>query len=410
MLRILYTFFICLPVFAFSQNKDLFLHNIKVDVVYLASDYLEGRETGTEGEAMAASYISRRFFDLGMEPKGDEGSWYQEFPWQRKLNPHLNTPENIKKGTGRNVVAYLDKGAENTVVIGAHYDHLGHGDVPGSLHAGEAMIHNGADDNASGIAAMLMMAEVLKEKPSNNNFLFIAFSGEELGLFGSKYYAENPTIDLSKVNYMINMDMVGKLNEEKSLAINGVGTSSAWPVTLQYIKVDDISVVTTESGIGPSDHTSFYLQDLPVLHFFTGAHEHYHKPSDDVEIVNFDGIFSVSKYILAVINSLDDKGKIDFIRTKEENKDQKVSNFKVTLGVMPDYVYQGSGMRIDGVIGGRVADAAGMEKGDIVVKIGDNDVADIYKYMEALGKYKPGDKVKVVVKRDGKDLVKKVVF
>ncbi len=393
-----------------AQNKDIYLHNIQVDVVYLASDYLEGRETGTKGEALAASYISRRFFDLELTPMGTAGSWYQEFPWARKINPHINTPENLKQGTGKNVVAFLDKGAENTIIIGAHYDHLGHGDVPGSLHVGEEMIHNGADDNASGIAAMLMMAEVLKEKPSKNNYLFIAFSGEELGLFGSKYYAENPTIDLSKVNYMINMDMVGKLNEEKSLAINGVGTSSAWPVTLQYIKVDDIKVVTTKSGIGPSDHTSFYLQDLPVLHFFTGAHEHYHKPSDDVEIVNFDGIFSVAKYILAVMNSLDDKGKIDFTRTKEENKDQKVSNFKVTLGVMPDYVYQGTGMRVDGVIGGRVADKAGIEKGDVVIKIGDTETTDIYKYMEALGKYKEGDRVKVVVKRGDSEIIKKVVF
>ena len=393
-----------------AQNKDQYLHNIQVDVVYLASDYLEGRETGTKGEALAASYISRRFFDLELTPMGTAGSWYQEFPWARKINPHINSPENLKKGTGRNVVAFLDKGAKNTIVIGAHYDHLGHGDVPGSLHVGEEMIHNGADDNASGIAAMLMMAEVLKDKPSTNNFLFIAFSGEELGLFGSKYYAENPTIDLKKVNYMINMDMVGKLNEEKSLAINGVGTSPAWPVTIQYTNVDGIKAVTTESGIGPSDHTSFYLQDLPVLHFFTGAHEHYHKPTDDVEIVNFDGIFSVAKYILAIMSSLDDKGKIDFTRTKEENKDQKVSNFKVTLGVMPDYVYQGTGMRVDGVIGGRVAEIAGIEKGDVVIKIGDLETPDIYKYMEALGNHKKGDRVDVVVIRGKKEIVKKVVF
>jgi len=410
MRAIQFLFLLSLSSSLFAQNKDQFLHNIQVDVVYLASDYLEGRETGTKGEALAASYISRRFFDLELTPMGTAGSWYQEFPWSQKKNPHLNTPENLKKGTGKNVVAFLDKGAENTIIIGAHYDHLGHGGVSGSLHVGSEMIHNGADDNASGIAAMLMMAEILKDRPSNNNYLFIAFSGEELGLFGSKYYAENPTIDLAKVNYMINMDMVGKLNEKKSIVINGVGTSPSWKTTLPTINVAGISAVTTDSGIGPSDHTSFYLQDLPVLHFFTGVHEHYHKPTDDVEIVNFDGIFFVAKYILALMNSLDDDGKIEFTKTKEENSDQKVSNFKVTLGVMPDYVYQGIGMKIDGVIGGRVADNAGIEKGDIVIKIGELETTDIYKYMEALGNHKKGDRVKVVVKRGDEELIKKVTF
>lgn len=398
-----------LPLLSIAQTKDHFLHNIQVDVVYLASDYLEGRQTGTKGEELAASYISRRFSDLGLMPKGGEGSWYQEFPWAQKINPHADTPENIVKGTGKNVVAYLDKGATNTVVIGAHYDHLGMG-APGSLHAGDAMIHNGADDNASGIAAMLMIAQKLKDQSTNSNFLFIAFSGEEIGLYGSKYFAENPTINLSTMNYMINMDMVGKLNDEHSLVINGVGTSPVWKPAFERIDVDEIKVITTDSGIGPSDHTSFYLQDIPAIHFFTGNHEHYHKPSDDVGIVNFDGIVSVSNYILALINELDDEGKIAFTQTKEDDKDKKVADFKVTLGVMPDYVYQGTGMRIDGVIGGRVADVAGMKKGDIVIKIGDKEVKDIYAYMDALAMYKKGDKAKVTIKRDGKELVKKVVW
>ena len=399
-----------LPLIVIGQSREMYLHNIQVDVVYLASDYLEGRETGTEGEAKAASYISRRFLDLGLTPMGDENSWYQEFPWFRKSNPHANTPD--VEGVGRNVIGYLNNKAENTIVIGAHYDHLGHGDPgSGSLHAPQdGMIHNGADDNASGIAALLMIAEELKKAPSNNNFLFIAFSGEELGLFGSKYFVEHPTIPLSKINYMINMDMVGKLNKEKSLVINGAGTSPVWKPAFKKLNTDGIQEITTDSGIGPSDQTPFYLNDIPAIHFFTGNHEHYHKPTDDVEIVNFEGIYSVARYILDLMNLLEDEGKIAFTKTKDESQDKKVSSFKVTLGVMPDYVYQGKGMRIDGVLSDRPAEKAGLKKGDVVIELGDVDVVDIYAYMEALAKFKKGDKAKIVVKRGKEELIKKVVF
>ncbi|MDH3649152.1 MAG: M28 family peptidase, partial [Saprospiraceae bacterium] len=229
---------------------------VRADIVYLASDSLEGRETGTEGERMAAEYIAARMAALGLYPAGESGTFFQTFATYVPVNPH--TPDGEKETlTGRNVVGSIDHKADNTVVIGAHYDHLGFGGM-GSLHAGEDAIHNGADDNASGIAAMLQLAELLQKRHTDNNYLFIAFSGEEKGLLGSNYFTKNATIDLTTVNYMLNMDMVGRLKPEKTLAINGVGTSPLWTPTLEQIDVSDIKFVTTESGFGPSDHTSFY--------------------------------------------------------------------------------------------------------------------------------------------------------
>jgi hypothetical protein len=258
----------------------------------------------------------------------------------------------------------------------------------------------------------LYLAEQLKgnSATANNNYLFLAFSGEELGLVGSKKWVAAPTIDLGTVNYMLNMDMVGRLNEEKAIAINGVGTSPSWTPTLENIKVGGLQIRTTESGVGPSDHTSFYLQNIPVLHFFSGQHSHYHKPVDDVEKINFPGILSISDYMLALIEKLDDDGKLAFTATKNENEGREVAAFKVSLGVMPDYVYGGKGMRVDSVIEDRPGKKAGMEAGDVIIKIGDLEVGDIYDYMEGLSQYKNGEEATVVVKRGEEEISLKVTF
>ncbi|WP_211356814.1 M28 family peptidase [Phaeodactylibacter luteus] len=392
---------------AVAQGQSEALMKLQVDVVYLASDLLQGRETGKKGERQAADYIAYRFEELGLSPKGYAGEWFQDFEVQYKAHPHAKETE---ERTARNVIGYLDNGAEHTVVIGAHYDHLGHG-IMGSRHTGSPAIHNGADDNASGVAGILRLAELLVEGAApQNNYLFIAFSGEEMGLFGSKYYVQNPTINLAEVNYMLNLDMVGRLNEEKVLSVNGVGTSPAWKTALDRLSIGGISAVQSESGIGPSDHTSFYLEDIPVLHFFTGQHEDYHKPEDDSELVNYRGLLLTTDYILALIKSLDGQGRLVFAKTQDEQESRRPAAYKVTLGVMPDYVYQGTGMRIDGVMQGRTADKAGLEKGDIILKIGDMDVKDIYGYMEGLSSFSAGDKAIVLIKRGEKTLEKEVTF
>lgn len=383
--------------------------SIEEDVAFLADDALEGRQTGTEGERKAAEYIAKRFQDLGLHAKGTNG-FLQTFSFKPKTDPHQEVNYTVKDGdstiTATNVVAYIDNKAENTIIIGAHYDHLGYG-AEGSLHRGEREIHNGADDNASGVAVMLNLAKRLMKGNINNNYLFMAFSGEEMGLLGSNYFVKNPTIDTKSANYMINMDMVGRLKKDSTLAVYGVGTS---PIFKQTLKANNnrFKLVQKESGVGPSDHTSFYNADIPVLHFFTGQHEDYHKPSDDTERLHYNGMQVISNYIFEIISDLDNNGKLPFRKTKNESED--VPRFKVGLGVIPDYLYDGKGMRIDGISEDKPAQKAGLQKGDVVVKLGDIDVVDMKTYMIGLSKFEKGDTTKVVVDRKGKQVEVEINF
>lgn len=391
-----------------SCSIEKYDSKIQEDVAFLADDKLEGRGTGTEGERLASEYIANRFKKLGVEPKGDK-SYFQEFNFKPKLGPHsevkfINQKEDGSI-TGRNVLGFIDNKAENTVVIGAHYDHLGYGNE-GSLYRGEKAIHNGADDNASGVAVMLNLAGKLKKENTNNNYLFMAFSGEEMGLLGSNYFVKNATVDANKINYMINMDMVGRL-KDSTLAVYGTGTSPIWRQTISSLN-DDFNLVEKESGVGPSDHTSFYLNDIPVLHFFTGQHEDYHKPSDDQELLNYDGMYQISDYIFSIVSDLDNNGKLVFKKTINES--ESAPRFKVTLGVIPDYLFEGKGMRIDGVSDGKSAAKAGIMKGDVVVKMGSIDIVDMMSYMTGLSKFEKGNSTTVEVLRGGKIVEVKVTF
>jgi hypothetical protein len=317
-----------------------------------------------------------------------------------KLVVELNKIEE----TGHNVLAYIDNHSSHIIIIGAHYDHLGYGGEE-SLYRGDPQIHNGADDNASGTAALIELAHYFKNsKDTNNNYLFIAFSGEEKGLLGSNYFIKHPTIDLSSVTCMLNMDMVGRLKpEQQTLIINGVGTSPAWKDLMKNIEIDSMKIKTTESGVGPSDHTSFYLDSIPVLHFFSGTHSDYHKPSDDEPLINYDGETKIIRYMIQLIEKIDKKNeKLLFTKTNDSNNDD-APRFKVTLGVVPDYAFDGEGMRIDGVTDGKPASKAGLLKGDVVIQLGENKVTDMMSYMKALGKFSKGDKTKVKVKRDKED-------
>jgi Zn-dependent M28 family amino/carboxypeptidase len=388
-----------------AQQSEVPL-SMKVDLVFLASDYLEGREAGSKGEQMAAQYIAKRFQEIGLKAAGVNGTWYQSFDFVEPSNPHVTTGEDR---VGKNVAAFIDNGAATTVVIGAHFDHLGRGAF-GSRYLEGPAIHNGADDNASGTSALIYIAEQLMESTAkSNNYLFLAFSAEELGLLGSKHYVNNPTMDLTKVNYMINMDMVGRLKAEKTLTINGAGTSPVWKESFDKIE-SGMKVQTTDSGIGPSDHTSFYLKDIPVLHFFTGQHKEYHKPGDDASTINYEGMVAIADYIVDLVELLDDKGKIAFTKTKDEDESRKAASFKVTLGVMPDYATNGEGMRVDAVLDDRPADKAGIKDGDVIIQMGEMKIGNIYDYMEGLSKFKTGEKTIVKVKRGNEIIEKEVTF
>ncbi|MEI7735617.1 MAG: M28 family peptidase [Ferruginibacter sp.] len=518
------------------------LANLQTHIGYLADDKLEGRRTGSAGEKLAYEYISNEFSKAGLLPKGDNGTFIQDFEvnegkqisssshliingfdldaekeyfpfiyspngaveaapsmslreagtiWfldlkevleENKSNPHFDVTDAIKtktndaaaKGatalivyntsaiadglkfepkakaelvkipvlyvttsikkkylydetatldiklkvdisdkvrTGHNVVGFINNGAATTVIVGAHYDHLGYGEDHNSLYTGTTpQIHNGADDNASGTAALLEMSKLLKaSKFKNNNYLFVSFSGEELGLFGSKYFTEHPTVDLSTANYMINLDMVGRLNDSThGLTIGGYGTSPYWGQLLTE-KDKFFTIKFDSSGSGPSDHTSFYRKDIPVLFFFTGVHGDYHKPSDDADKINYKGELQIVKFVYNIVDATNKKGKLTFAKTREAAATGK-NTFKVSLGIMPDYTYSGSGVRVDGVSEGKLAQRIGIKAGDVVIQLGDIKFTDVSSYMGALGKFNKGDATKVKVKRGTEELVFDIVF
>ena len=240
------------------------------------------------------------------------------------------------------------------------------------------------------------------------NFLFMAFTGEENGLWGSNYFCEHPTFDLAKITAMLNFDMVGRMEENK-IAINGTGTSPAWKGIIERSNTFQFVVTSEESGVGPSDYTSFYLEDIPSIHFFTGAHEDYHRPSDDIEKINDEGMVVIADLVQAMIANMDGKSKMTFTKTKDPSPSSS-PKMEVTLGVLPDYLYDGVGMRIDGVREGKPAANAGMQKGDVIISMGGEEIADIYAYMKVLSSYHVGDQTKLVVLRDGKEMEITVQF
>jgi len=339
-------------------------------------------------------------------------SAYDRFVKDKTEGISMELDITIKKSeyTGTNVAAYLDNKAPYTVVIGAHYDHLGFGLEGKSLHAGkDRQVHNGADDNASGTAGLLELATRIKKKRNRNyNYLFLHFSGEELGLLGSKAFVKETQLDSTTVAYMVNMDMIGRLNDSThALTIGGVGTSPVWGNFIDKAK-KEFKVSIDSAGVGPSDHTSFYHAGIPVLFFFTGLHHDYHKPSDDADKINYIGEVKVLEYAQGIIDAMETRPKPVFTTTKQ-NTVGKV-RFKVTLGIMPDYSFQDGGVKVDGVSDDRPAMKAGIKAGDVITQLGEFKIQGMQSYMEALSKFKSGQTVSVTVLRNGTPVTMMLTF
>ncbi len=377
------------------KEKYNSIDNIMMDVRFLSSDFLEGRETGSKGEKLAAEYIHNRMDVLGLRV------FYHEFD--------IIFHGQKTSSRGRNVIGYLDNNYNNTIVLGAHYDHLGYGNF-GSRRPNAKTIHNGADDNASGVALILELIKYLKKDSLKSNILVVAFSGEELGLLGSDAFVNEVLVDSFNIKYMMNFDMVGKLKNNK-LILNGTGTSN-WIEIIQKTKSRNnkniLELKEISSGVGPSDYTSFYKKDIPVLSFFTGAHDDYHTPDDDASKLNYYGIFKILLFARSIIQEADDIN-MRFIKTKN-NSSSDTPKFSVTLGVMPSYSFDGEGMKIDVVIENRPASLAGIKDGDIVIKIGPYKVKDLNTYMLALSKFKKGEPADVLILRGSIKKRFKVIF
>ena len=331
------------------------------------------------------------------------------FELDRKVSARVNLK--FEKETATNVVGFIEGSDpilnKEYIIIGAHYDHLGYGGhMSGSLNPDSMQIHNGADDNASGIAGILELSHKLmtNKKLLGRSIIAICFDAEEKGLLGSKFYTQTPTKDLEQTAIMINMDMIGRLNE-KPITVGGVGSAKTFSETIEVVqKNHTLKIDKNISGMdfGRSDHASFYREDIPVLFFFTGAHQDYHKPSDDWDKIDYQGEKEVLNFVYDLIVQLStNKEKPIFTEIPNDNSDNQSPSFNVTLGVIPSYGSQKIGMEIDGISRKNgPADKAGMKKGDIIIEINNKKIRNIYDYMARLAELNSGDKIIVKIIRN----------
>ncbi|MEC7501985.1 MAG: M20/M25/M40 family metallo-hydrolase [Planctomycetota bacterium] len=304
----------------------------------------------------------------------------------------------------RNVIGVLPGSgplSEEAIVIGAHYDHLGYGG-DSSASPGRQEIHNGADDNASGVAALLEIARRLVAigRPLPRKIVFIAFTGEERGLLGSAHYLKDPVVPLKDTIAMLNMDMVGRLRDNK-LIVHGTGTAEEFDLLIERLNAGhNFKIVKKPGGYGPSDHASFYEKKIPALHFFTGAHQDYHRPEDDFEKINIEGIERVSRMVADAALAI---AEADARPAYKKTKRPKVAGGRWPyFGSRPDYGYEKTGVRLSGVAPGGPAERGGLREGDVMLRFGDADIATVTDFAQVLGRYKAGDKVEIVIERDGK--------
>jgi hypothetical protein len=296
------------------------------------------------------------------------------------------------------------------IILGAHYDHLGRGgEGSGSLATRGGDIHYGADDNASGTAGVLELARLFttqKPKPKRT-IVFMAFGGEEEGLLGSNYYVNHPLLPLANTVAMINMDMIGRMKDSK-LVIGGVGTAKEWRDIMAADTEKAFQLTLNEDGFGPSDHSSFYAKQIPVLFFWTGTHTDYHKPSDTFEKINYDDEARILALVARIVNQLDTADKRLTYTTAKSDATPRTGGFRVFLGTIPSYADSDNGLLLDGVRDDSPAAKAGLKAGDRIVKIGTRDIKNVYDYTAALGEMKAGEEYPIEVMRGTERLSLKI--
>lgn len=402
-----------------SQSSSPDAGAIRSDIATLSADAWEGRGTGTAGNDSAAAWVARRYVALKLVPIAVDStgascgraagiacpaSFLQPFVARPAARTHEGAPSPGLRT--QNVVAMIpgtDPVLRNQyVVIGAHIDHLGRQpDFSLDPEAKDA-IRNGADDNASGTAAVMELARLFKRQPTRRSLVFSHFSGEELGLLGSSRWVASPPVALNAVQAMVNFDMVGRMRENK-LIVYGVATATEMRgiVDSANTKVG-LRLTAQGDGTGPSDHASFYLKDMPVLHFFTDIHDDYHRATDDIEKINAEGEAQVIALAERIVRDLANRdARLTFVRAPAApvtTSSREGSN--TYLGSVPDMAAGDvPGMRLSGIRPGSPAEAGGLKAGDVIVEFDGKPVKDLYGYTEALYARKPGDSVRIVVLR-----------
>ena len=398
-----------------SSGIDAAAARYSADVNWLADDARQGRGLGSEGLARAGLWMEQQFKSIGLEPAGDDGGYRHVFgvPIADPSNPHA------QKGFvyAFNVIGRIPGNGDldGVVLIGAHYDHLGFGGE-GSLEPDSRAIHNGADDNASGSAALLEVARQMHERRGQlkRDVVFMAFSAEERGLVGASNIVRQPPegLDMDDAVAMLNMDMVGRLRDEK-LSVLGGDSAEEWddlvaPLCERY----GLECSIGGDGFGSSDQAAFFAADIPVLHFFTGTHAEYHKPSDDADLINAEGGARVAWLVSDVGGTIANRdGDLTLVKTSDGP--QRRMALKARLGTIPDYAgpSDGSpGLLLSDVRPDSPAEAAGLQRGDIVVQIGEMEIASVQDYMVVLSEANPGDTAPIVVIRDGERVELEVTF
>jgi len=378
------------------------------DIRFLSDDRLGGRLTGSPGADTAAAYLARRFQAAGLQPAA--GGWFQTFTIAR--DAPVAQHAHVAGLKGSNVIGLLpgrDPILRNeALIVGAHYDHLGLGGF-GSLDPDSTgKVHNGADDNASGAAMLIRIAERLAADPPARTVVFIAFSGEELGLLGSAHYVKQPIYPLSTTLAMINLDMVGRLRQ-KRLIVYGSQTAKEFPALLDSLNWHaGLDLHAKGDGYGPSDQSSFYAAGRPVLHFFTDLHEDYHRTTDDWQKINVEGFGQVADFVTGLVTALANRpGPLTPVTAatrppaspETSSPGQASPGYGAYLGTVPDMTDSPGGVRLLGVRAGSPAEKAGLRGDDIITRIGDMNVPDLQAMTDALRSHQPGDTVEITVKR-----------
>jgi Zn-dependent M28 family amino/carboxypeptidase len=389
------------PAFANADSA-----RILTDIAYLAADRLEGRLTGTPGNDSAAAYIARRYEALKL--KSPYPGYLQKFVARSAQAAH--TGDTAGKAT-QNVVAMIEGTdpvlKDQYIVIGAHFDHLGRSTVSALDPEAQDAIRNGADDNASGTAAVMELARMFSIKRPARSIIFANFSGEEQGLLGSQYFVDNPPVPLAKIAAMLNFDMVGRM-KDNGIMVFGTATATELPALIDSANAgiaNPLKVSGSGDGFGSSDHSSFYAKEIPVLHFFTDTHLDYHKATDDVEKINLGGEARVVDLAFRIAQRIDSRpARLSYLKSTAPSRAiGSGQGSQAYLGSVPDMAASETpGLKLTGVRAGSPADVGGLKPGDIIVEFDGKEVKDLYSYSDALYARKPGDSVKIAYLRDGK--------
>ena len=388
------------PRKALATTRERFsVTRMQKDVAFLAAKDMAGRGLGTAELERAATYIATQFREAGLQPGGADNSWFQV--WQERAEP-LDRTVSLKNVIGILPGSDPEKSGQS-LVIGAHYDHLGHGEYGARIEA-RGRIHPGADDNASGLAVLLELARSLKDKPLPRTLVFIAFTGEETGRLGSLRYIQHPRFPMDKLIAMLNLDTVGRLGS-KPLVLFGTGTADEWVHIFRGVSyVTGVPVKTVNEDFGSSDQTSFIEAGIPAVQFFGGTHADIHRPGDTLDKLDMDGLLKVARAVYETTGYLAERpgslsSKLD--GNKYNSKPPEPGSRRVSFGTVPDFTYEGDGVRLDDVRTGTPAARIGLRKGDIITTVNETPVANLRQYSEALKRLSPDDEIRVRYQRGG---------